>query len=224
VGDVQGKVLPTYEVTDLGFLDCGLGLLCDSSEAISIGETESNVGLVEVPDPHCNDAGLFRNGEWRDLGALGTTPGGTSQSEAHDVNGRGQVVGSSNTSDPPPPNCCIVRHAFIWDEEEGMRDLGTLGSFTQCFGSDGEQICITSNFSDAVAINDFGQVVGNTSSSEAQSTRPFIWDKKSGMRDLGVPDFSDPVDINNRGQIAGNTRNGRRYLGSEGNTRPWLPR
>src|SRR4029434_9159949 len=151
LNDVQGRVLPSYEVTDLGFLPCGLGPLCDSSQAIAISETGSIVGLVEVPDPHCNHAGLFRNGEWLDLGALGTTPGGTSQSQANDLNNRGQVVGSSNTSDPPPPTCCIARHAFIWDEKEGMRDLGTLGTFSQCFDNNGEQFCITSNFSDATA-------------------------------------------------------------------------
>src|SRR5262245_15244041 len=204
VGHVQGEVLPSYETTDLGFLDCGLGLLCDSSTGIAINEPGVIAGYVEVPDPHCNHAAIFRNGEWQDLGALGTTPGGTSQSQANDINNRGQAVGGSNTSDPPPPACCIARHAFIWDEGEGMVDLGTLGTFTECDG----QICITSKFSDARAINDRGQVVGNTSTATS-SFVPFIWDKDGGMRDLSTSGLTEAVDIINRGQIAGNTFSGR---------------
>jgi|GEM_PF-4515573 len=207
VGHAKGEVLPSYETTDLGFLDCGLGLLCDSSTGVAINEPGVIAGHVEVPDPHCEHAAIFRNGEWQDLGALGTTLGGTSQSQANDINNRGQVVGGSNISAPPPPTCCIARHAFIWDEVEGMVDLGNLGTNTQCFNSPSGQVCITSNFSEATAINDRGQVVGNTSTGTA-SFVPFIWDEEGGMRDLSASGLREAVDINNRGQIAGTTRSG----------------
>jgi len=42
-------------------------------------------------------------------------------SHPEDINDLGQVVGYSSTSSG--------QHAFLWDEEGGMRDLGTLGAF-----------------------------------------------------------------------------------------------
>jgi len=73
VSVVQGKVPPSYELTDLGFLPCEdfPGTYCNESEVNAINEVGSIVGDVEVPEPHCFHAGLYRNGEWRELGILG---------------------------------------------------------------------------------------------------------------------------------------------------------
>src|SRR5262249_39210206 len=54
---------------------------------------------------------------------------------------------------------------------DGMQDLGTLGG---CF-------------SRADAINDVGQVIGeSTTDCNAASAHPFLWTKADGMKDLGT--------------------------------------
>src|SRR4029434_9582266 len=102
-----------------------------------------------------------------------------------------------------------VLHTFIWDEDRGMRDLGALGQFTQCFVVDGQELCSTNDFSEARAINDHGQVVGVTSTDDSPNPRAFIWDEEGGMREIGTPSdpssFSEAVDINNRGEVVGNS-------------------
>jgi len=71
-----------------------------------------------------------------DLGTLGG-----SDSQAHGINQRGQVVGVSTTS-------AGVGHAFLW-EKGTMVDLGTLGG----------------NFSQAMGINVQGLIVGGSETS-----------------------------------------------------------
>jgi probable HAF family extracellular repeat protein len=56
-----------------------------------------------------------------DLGTLGR-PGDSSTSEAFGVNDKGLVVGTSSISDNAG-----VFHAFLWSEQMGMKDLGSLG-------------------------------------------------------------------------------------------------
>jgi probable HAF family extracellular repeat protein len=50
-----------------------------------------------------------------DLGSLG------GNSEAQSINNRGQIVGFSRISGS-------VDHAFVWEQNSGMRDLGALGT------------------------------------------------------------------------------------------------
>ena len=61
-----------------------------------------------------------------------------------------------------------AQHAFIWDEANGMRDLGSLGGD-----------------SSAVGINDSGTVVGWYV--KGSGYRGFIWTEAGGMVDLGIP-------------------------------------
>lgn len=106
------------------------------------------------------------------------------------INNKGQVVGTSG------------QQAVIWDSVNGLRHLGTLGGYG----------------STAADINDLGQVVGNSRTSDNYN-RAFLWQNNT-MQDLGTFGVStDPRNsinyswargINNNGQVVGSagTSNG----------------
>ncbi len=158
---------------------------------------------------------LWRNGKIIDLGTL---PEGGYESGAQAVNSSGQVVGWALNTIPDPyffvgfssaiydyyqPIYPYQERAFFW-EDGVMQDLGTLG---------------TGNDALATAINERGQVIGisYTSSTANQVTNincgmgpmptvdPFLWDKHSGMIDLGTlgGTCGAAAWINSRGQIVG---------------------
>ena len=117
-----------------------------------------------------------------DLGTLGGT-----FSQASGINELGQVVGTSTTD--TEPDALVRARAFLWTEQGGMIDLGTLGGV-----------------SEGGAINNRGQVVG--SSLNASDTRhAFFWDRATGMIDLGSLagplGISRATAINEHGQVVG---------------------
>lgn len=103
----------------------------------------------------------------RDLGDLGGFG-----AFANDVNSQGQVIGYADNPDG-------FTRAFVWDEFSGIRELPTLGQTSQ-----------------AVAINDLGQVLGFDF-----GTGSVIWDLNTGLRQ----DVAGGIDLNNLGQILGGT-------------------
>ena len=122
-------------------------------------------------------------GRWviTDLGTLGSK-----WSWAVAINGRGQVIGGSDTRSGRT-------HAFLW-RSGTMRDLGTLG---------GKE-------SEAVAINDRGQIIGSSQIKDMDGdpiSHAFLWEKGT-MRDLGTlgGKESEAVAINDRGQIIGSSQ------------------
>ena len=145
---------------------------------------------------------VFRDGEVIDLGALPPADQNVSNPQASS-NGRGEIVGDSENGIIDPIIGFTQLRAVVWKDRE-ILDLGTLGG----------------NESDATALNNRGQVVGFAQnatpdpfsifysifgSSAGTQTRAFLWDEKSGMRDLGTLGGPDALAafINERGQIAG---------------------
>src|SRR5262249_33026054 len=102
-----------------------------NSEAHGINDAGQIVGVSDKDA--VNRAFLYSDGEMTDLGTL---PGG-SFSNAYAINNGGQVTGTATVSGS-------ATHAFLWDSDNGMQDLGTLGG-SNSFG---------------VSINASGEVVG----------------------------------------------------------------
>jgi probable HAF family extracellular repeat protein len=145
---------------------------------------------------------LWEDGVIQDLGTL---PQGGYESYSTAINNRGQVVGVAANTIPDPNSMSWAGYqarAFLWDKQEGMRDLGTLSGGTDAIPG---------------MINESGQVVGWSYTSSAPNvncvpqfvltTGSFIWDKKNGMTDLGSfgGTCTLAADLNNRGQVVGSS-------------------
>jgi probable HAF family extracellular repeat protein len=136
------------------------------------------------------EAVLWKDGEVMPLGTLGGN-----ESFASGMNNRDQVVGPALNAIPDPISILgagTQTRAFLWDEENGMQDLGTLGTGNDAF---------------AVSVNEHGEVAGYsfTDSTSSPPQHSFVWKKGKGMRDLGTlgGTYSQATAINNRGQVIG---------------------
>lgn len=168
-----------------------------------IGETDPVIpGLPELR------AVIWKAGQITDLGTLG---GSSSFSQA--INDRGQVTGLALNDVPDPfsffyqylyclpfnicPASATQTRGFVWDEEGGMQDIGTLGG-PDAFPS---------------LINNHGQIAGfsYTDSTPQPTTgfptlHPFLWEKGKGMKDLGSLGGTNTASVNGlneRGEVVG---------------------
>jgi probable HAF family extracellular repeat protein len=160
-------------ITDLGTLEGGY-----ESIANAVNSKGEVVGMFTntTPDPNSifglgyqTRAFFWQDGVMQDLGTLGG-----SDAAAFLINERGQVVGWSYLSSVPNIGCWggspginIATGSFLWDKENGMRNLGSLGG-----------MCTT-----ALAINNRGQIVGISSFKGEKAWHAFIWD--GSIHDLG---------------------------------------
>ncbi len=201
----------TYTITDLGGLSGN-----KFASATSINEAGQIVGIS------AKHAFLWENGVMIDLGTLGGN-----LSAANAINGRGQVVGESETAGGE-------MHAFLW-EHGVMKDLGNPGetSAAQGLNTRGEIVGATSgknvrggavlwkngrkqslgdlgpsgSGSTAIAINDNGEVAGVSSGLASNSggvVRAVIW-QHGVIRDIGTLGglHSTANAINNRREVVG---------------------
>jgi probable HAF family extracellular repeat protein len=109
------------------------------------------------------------------------------------LNQRGDVVGFANVPGGATPGSFFA-HAFLWTQEDGIRDLGTLPGDL---------------FSQALGINACRQVVGMSCSAGFAVCRAFLW-QDGKMIDLNTrvtPGYDGHLvfanDINDLGEIAG---------------------
>jgi probable HAF family extracellular repeat protein len=161
----------------------------------------------------------------QDLGSLGGTVG-----FANAINNPGQVVGASDTTGGGS-----TLHAFVWDRKNGMKDMN-LPRFGPVGINDAGQIVGNNTYGTvlvyspgigtqymgglggplgtwAYAINNSGQVVGNSSTTSGDY-HAFLWDPTTGILDLGILggfENSTAVDVNDKGQVVG-------YLNGPGDT------
>jgi probable HAF family extracellular repeat protein len=149
-----------------------------NSYAKGVNDAGQVTGFFDARNYAYTHAFLYENGRMRDLGVLGVTPEGYGLSDAFAINNKGQVVGYSTTTTSG------VVHAFLYDDGQ-MHDLGALGG----------------SRSEAHAINDAGQVVGNSTMADG-TTHPFLYDA-AGLHDLGF--IGAASGINNHGDIIGST-------------------
>ncbi len=157
--------------------------------------------LNDVPDPLSilgigngttltqTRAFLWQNGKMNDLGTLGGP-----DSWAMYVNDRGQVAGTSYTSDAVDPNTLTPQSdPFLWENGK-MKDLGNLGGTNGFLGPQFVQ-----------AFNNRGQVVGLMALPGDQLFHAFLWDgeKLSDLGNILGGDFALATGINDAGEVVG---------------------
>ena len=182
-GKDQIQQLPAYQNDP----DSAATAINDQGQVVGIsGVCQNAVGAFSA-----KHAVLWQDGQPTDLGNIG----GHGWNTPTFINNHGQIVGFANTGgDLINGNLAIKFHAFLWTRERGMRDLGTLP---------GDAL------SEALGINEAGQVVGVSYGPGFSHPRAFLWQNEI-MVDLNtlIPPGSSLTlqvagDINDRGQITG---------------------
>lgn len=191
----------SYELVDLGTLGG------TSATATRVNDHRQVVG-VSTTAGGASHAFLWDDGVMTDLGTLGGD-----WSEASDINASGQIAGRSTDASG-------TSHAFLWSDGV-MQDLGPAVQYFDARLNSGGQVTWTAPMPDgtthavlwtggvlqdlgtfggtsqAMAINDLGQVVG------VSNDRPFFWDGAAMQELASLGNYAWAADINNDGLIVG---------------------
>lgn len=151
-----------------------------------LNDSEQFVGISSDGISARSFLGDVNAGTLTDMGSLGGA-----YTYASGLNNNGQIVGVSKTGATQADFDAgrAVEEAFLYENGQ-MRGLGT----------------IAGPYSFARAINDLGQVVGDSSTTPtgAGVTHAFLYDETHGMRDIGNPGLiSVALDLNNQTEIIG---------------------
>jgi probable HAF family extracellular repeat protein len=186
----DGKVIPLAPLKG-GLESVAQGV---NSNGIVVGFSSN-----DRPDPNSlfatqtqTRAVVWHNGMVGDLGTLGGA-----DAEAIFVNERGQIVGQSYVPDsiqPPNLHCSddpLTLHGFFW-EAGRMIDLETLGGHCTF----------------VYALNNRGQVVGQSTLPEDETSHPFLWEggRMTDLHALGG-NYGYASWINDNGEIVGAATN-----------------
>jgi probable HAF family extracellular repeat protein len=187
--EVRAVLWEEGQITDLGTFGG------NESTALAVNDRGQVVGIASntIPDPFSGfgtqgRAFLWQNGAKQDLGTLGT---GTF-AIATFVNKHGQVAGAAFTNTIINPITLLPNQdTFFWqDDGQGMQDIGTFGP----------------GLSFPNAMNNRGQVVGQSDLPGGAGTHAFFWDsKKKVLTDLGTLGGSGSTAhwINDAGHVVG---------------------
>lgn len=184
-GPGSGQIQPLPGLP--GDPDSAATAINDKGQVVGIsGICQNAVGAFSA-----KHAVLWQDGQVIDLGNIG----GHGWNTPTFINNQGQIVGFANQSgDLVNGQLALNFHAFLWTKDGGMRDLGTLP---------GDAI------SEALGINESGQIVGLSFGAGFSNPRAFLWQDGS-MIDLNslMPAGSNLTlqvagDINDRGEITG---------------------
>jgi probable HAF family extracellular repeat protein len=190
-------------LTDLGSLAAGASSGPNGINASGVIAGISENGEIDPQSafPPEHRAVVWKDGQIIDLGTLGGT-----FSYANAINNRSQVVGFALNAVPDSfflgecgddPLAPTQMRAFIWDEDSGLRELGTLGGPDSC----------------GMYINKRGEVAGHSFTSFTPNDAtgvptddPFLW-KDGRMTDLGGlgGTLGHVTAINDRGQVCGDS-------------------
>ncbi len=159
----------------------------DAGQIVGFAETAAHDSTCAAPQALDYYGTIWnRNGKAR---ALQPFPGdGVSQAVA--INNAGAAVGASGPCGPPNNNGDGTAHALLWGDAAAPINLGTLGG-------------TTANI--ATAINDRGDVVGQSATSGNLAYHAFRW-RDGTMHDLGTlpgDTYSEALGLNNDHQATG---------------------
>lgn len=163
------------------------------------GKTDPITGIPELR------AVLWQGSEIADLGTL---PGGF-ESGAWAVSDHAHVFGFASNGVPDPFSFIYLilgsssgtqTRAFVWTQQAGMQDLGTLGGPDAWAGLANDE-----GQAAGISYTSFKANPNNPCLPNFPTTNPFFWDQHTGMIDIGSfgGGCGVPNAINNRGQVAG---------------------
>lgn len=201
-----------YTVTELGFSPSDInnrGQVVGNTLLWESGKGTTHLGFRATA---INDSGQVVGGRYLWDPSTGVTDLG--DLTAYDINNLGQVVGSIRavrSADLGYGDVEEVKetHPFVWDSHSGVTDLGLI--VTWLGGNYPPLWYVYEDHSYATSINDYGQIVGNTTAFYADATMPFLVGGSLGSRP--GQSFWSPQpggysrmygnDINNLGQVVG---------------------